>query len=551
MVQNAVVPINQSISTLLLRKVFGIYFLIALLMTSIHMYLEYTDTKDFLLEDLTMFESTLNRGIGEALWNEDTEILSAIMIGMLKHPAIIGVKVLNEDKEEIILGGTILRGQGKKLTIDGILFVEEDDGTQLKQETSPAKGGIFSEIFEISSEARSLEAQKVTGKVVIYTDTNVVFNRVKSGFFMILLNAIFKTIALWTIFLVFSRKLLRKPLIIFTNATKQINLDNLENIKIDVGTSGRNELKVLEEAFNSMIQKLHSSMKKQKKAENNLRQLNEELEQRVKERTQELNETLGEVKEANQQIMASIQYAQHIQNSLLPNLDEVKSYLPNSFFIWKPRDIVGGDIFYTHQSEQGYLVVVVDCTGHGVPGAFMTMLASSALRRIIDEEGCLNPQQILKRLNFIVTTSLQQNTEHVISDDGLDAAICFIQLEKDSLQFAGAKLPLIYTHQNEIHMIKGDKQSIGYKNPNLDFDFTNHTIELAEDMVFYLFSDGFSNQLGGEKGFPFGNRRFTNLLKEHSHQPFDKQEKNLLAAIIEYQGEHERQDDLTLIGFGL
>jgi len=187
--------------------------------------------------------------------------------------------------------------------------------------------------------------------------------------------------------------------------------------------------------------------------------------------------------------MASIRYAKVIQTSLLPNLDGSNIYLPDSFVIWKPKDVVGGDIFFKDlftdpDSCSGFIFAVIDCTGHGVPGAFMTMIASSGLRRIVKDQGCRNPADILKQLNFIVKTSLQQDKKDTLSDDGLDAAICFVELPAGGdpsivkqqlangncplisdcslkLTFAGARLPLYYVFDNELNVIKGDRQSIG------------------------------------------------------------------------------------------
>ncbi len=251
----------------------------------------------------------------------------------------------------------------------------------------------------------------------------------------------------------------------------------------------------------------------------------------------------------NKMMTDSIQYAKIIQSSLLPNLEQVKTFLPNSFFLWMPRELVGGDMIYAQSVEDGLIIAVVDCTGHGVPGAFMTMLASTQLRRIIRDEGCYEPSDILKRLNFLVKTSLQQDSAQTRSDDGLDAAICC--LKPDTLSFAGAKLPLYYIHNDQLNVIAGDRQSLGYKRSNLDFEFTTHTLSIEPGMSFYMSSDGFLDQLGGPKRFPFGNKRFRQLLMENRHHAFDEQSAQMLRAFNEYKGEQNRQDDVTVVGFKL
>ena len=255
------------------------------------------------------------------------------------------------------------------------------------------------------------------------------------------------------------------------------------------------------------------------------------------------------IEERNKLTMESIQYAKLIQSSLLPNLEEVKTYLPNSFFTWLPRDIVGGDMLYFEPVAEGFIIAVIDCTGHGVPGAFMTMIAITSLRRIVKDERIHEPNQILQRLNYLVKTSLQQDTEHAKSDDGLDAALCLVKPSKNILTFSGAKLPLYFVKDDKIEIIKGDKQSLGYKKSKVDFSFTNHTIAVETGMAFYLTTDGFVDQLGGSKNLPLGKKRFKNLLLENYRLPFEKQSQTLLEAFNEYKGDNDRQDDVTVVGF--
>lgn len=268
------------------------------------------------------------------------------------------------------------------------------------------------------------------------------------------------------------------------------------------------------------------------------------LEELLKEQTLKLAE-------ANIKIMGSLRYARRIQESLLPNAAEVRQFLPESFFIWKPRDMVGGDIYYVDAFSDGIVVAVMDCTGHGIPGAFMSMIASSFTRRVTRTRGYHDPAEILRQLNSIVKSSLQQDTEYALSDDGLDAAVCFINRRKSKLTFAGANLPLVYIQNGRLTRIKGDKHSIGYKKSDPDFEFTNHTVPIENDTAFYLASDGFKDQLGGKKQFSFGRRRFEKLLMDNTGLPFGEQADILLREFENYRGEVERVDDITVIGFGL
>jgi len=214
---------------------------------------------------------------------------------------------------------------------------------------------------------------------------------------------------------------------------------------------------------------------------------------------------------------------------------------------------VGGDIYFIDVSKDSVIIAVIDCTGHGVPGAFMTMIACSSLRRIVIDEQCDDPAKILQRLNFAVKSTLQQNTDKANSDDGMDACICAINQSKTQLTFAGAILPLIYIHDNEIHIIKGDQQSIGYKESKrsrMEYTFTNHTISIKSRMSFYLATDGYKDQLGGEDCTCLSNKRFKNLLKGIYHLPYEQQKEKLIHEFHLYRGENEIQDDLTIVGFG-
>jgi len=282
----------------------------------------------------------------------------------------------------------------------------------------------------------------------------------------------------------------------------------------------------------------------------------------LNQKNMDLNETLKAVESANKKILESIQYAEKIQRSLLPNTGAIKEFLPNSFFIWMPKDIVGGDIFFADSFEDGFVVAVIDCTGHGVPGAFMTMIASSALRRIIKDEGCHDPAEILNHLNLIIKTTLQQDTEDAASDDGMDVAVCFIRKSVNSagcLIFSGAKLPLIYVYNDELTLIKGDRQSIGYKQSrrsDINFEFTNHKIDIKKGMSFYMATDGFEDQLGedAESRFEvtrFGSKRFRELLRDNSSGSFKEQKEIILKIFDDYKGKEERQDDVTVVGFSV
>jgi len=269
------------------------------------------------------------------------------------------------------------------------------------------------------------------------------------------------------------------------------------------------------------------------------------------------------LEEANRNMLDSIKYAKLIQSSLLPDEEIINEFLPHNFIIWQPRDLVGGDIFYffpivknltAHEDglltlEDGMIIAVVDCTGHGVPGAFMTMIASSGIRRIVRDEGCVDPSEILARLNMVVKKTLYHDSANSDSDDGMDIGICFLKPQENQLIYAGARIPLLILNDQSIEIVKGDRCSIGYRKTNPYYEFTNHTIDLKKDMKFYLYTDGIVDQTGGEKGFPFGNRRLKEMLIKYADLPMNEQKKMVLADIESYRGKKARLDDLTMVGF--
>lgn len=276
----------------------------------------------------------------------------------------------------------------------------------------------------------------------------------------------------------------------------------------------------------------------------------------------ELHNKNQEVLEAKNIIIDSIQYAQRIQSALLSKIKRFEERIPDSFFIWQPKDIVGGDIFHTSVQENSIIISIIDCTGHGVSGALMTMLASSGLDRAmftpsgtdhtIDTDS-QDAAQILQKLNVIIKDTLDQHASidesDSESDDGLDAAVCIINLKDKVLTYAGARLPLYLSIGDDIKVIKGDKQSVGYRHSILDFNFTNHKIEIASGMTFYCSTDGYIDQVGGAKKLPFGNKKFAKLLKANLLLPMKEQKQLLLETFKDHKGDLEQRDDVTIIGF--
>lgn len=274
----------------------------------------------------------------------------------------------------------------------------------------------------------------------------------------------------------------------------------------------------------------------------------ETLEQEVMARTGQLKETLAKVKDANQQIMSSLRYARMIQLAILPDPEKAKTWVPGLSIWWAPRDIVGGDFYFVDQIKGGFIVSVADCTGRGVAGAFMTIIAGSELKRIVKGEECHDPGEILARLNRRVRRALRQDTRRAMSDDGLNIGICVVNRDSRSLCFSGAKIDMLYGVDGEIHVLKGDRKSVGYASGD-NLGYSVQSMALDKRVAVYIYTDGITDQLGERSGQRFGTRRLKDLLTEHSRLPISVQCEIVKASSEVYRGERDQVDDMTMVAF--
>lgn len=278
----------------------------------------------------------------------------------------------------------------------------------------------------------------------------------------------------------------------------------------------------------------------------------EHLEELVKERTWEL-------KNKNEKIMSSIDYAQRLQLSILPRREKICHYVDQFFITWKPSETVGGDFYWFYcpgdpvpkSSCNNFLLAVVDCTGHGVPGAFMTMTANSVLNHIAYNICNNDPAKILQELNRIIRQTLNQDTPGALSDDGLDIGLCFVKNDEKKLIYAGAKLSLFYCTEQNIIEIKGNRQSIGYKRSKQDYQYTNHEIPLEGNQVFYMTTDGYLHQNGEKDNRKFGKERFKEMIRNSHKKPLSRQKEIIESTLMKYMGKETQRDDITVLGFKL
>ncbi len=263
-----------------------------------------------------------------------------------------------------------------------------------------------------------------------------------------------------------------------------------------------------------------------------------------------------EIRQIHKHTRDSIEYASLIQRALIPEKDIFNHYFDDYFALWNPKDIVGGDIYlFEELNSDECLILVIDCTGHGVPGAFVTMLVKAIERQvsaIIHNNSFIevSPSWILSYFNKTIKTLLKQETIDSISNAGFDGGIVYYNKKDKIIKFSGAETPLFYFDENgEFKTIKGSRHSVGYKKSDADYEFKEHIIEVKDGMKFYLTTDGYLDQNGGDKDFPFGKKRFGQLLEENHDKKFNEQENILLQELKEYQGNTDRNDDVTVIGF--
>lgn len=287
-----------------------------------------------------------------------------------------------------------------------------------------------------------------------------------------------------------------------------------------------------------------------------LKELTGDLEQKVKERTEEVVRQKGELEEQKHEIEElltevtdSIHYAKRIQNAILPGDALCKRLIPQSFILFKPKDIVSGDFYWVNEKDNKAIFAAIDCTGHGVPGALMTIVGYNSLNQSLLQAKEANPAEILDGLNQgVINTFTQENGEAEVKD-GMDAAMCVVDVEKRTVQYAGAFNPLyiIKNGSDEVEQIKGNKFPIG-NFVGEEQKFTNHELQLEKGDTVYVFSDGYADQFGGPKGKKFRYKNFRELLLSIQDKEMEEQRQILDTTIEDWKGNLEQIDDILVIG---
>lgn len=324
-------------------------------------------------------------------------------------------------------------------------------------------------------------------------------------------------------------RLVLHPLLVLTDSARRIAAGRYET---RLQSSRDDEIGALSRAFDSMATQVQAHTL--------------ELERRVAERTRQLESTHARLADTHRQLTESIRYASLIQRVILPDRQLGNRLSGRYFVVWHPRDVVGGDFYLYREGPQGCLFGVVDCAGHGVPGAFMTMIAHAALERATLEQAWSDPAALLESADRAVRAMMPDTKRLERLATSMDIGLCHVDPEAGKVHFAGAHIDLFTARQGQVGHIRGDRGGI---NDRRSRAFTRRTLDLEPGTVFYLVTDGILDQSGGERGLPFGRSGFENWLRVHGGLPLNSQEEALAAALDDYRGAYAQRDDITVLAF--
>ena len=337
--------------------------------------------------------------------------------------------------------------------------------------------------------------------------------------------------------LVLSGVIYRKTKVITLPIKKLVeNVDRITNgdLRERAEVSGNNEITKLTEKFNMMIAQLES--------------YTYELEEKVKERTEKIEKQKEEIEEQKKHIMDSIYYARRIQNAILPSFPLIDAYLKEYFILYLPKDIVSGDFYWMNGIDGLCMIAAVDCTGHGVPGAFMSIVGFNQLNYAVSVKKARSAASIMDELNAGVINTLNENLSENSIKDGMDMALCVFDLDAKKLEFAGANNPMVMIRNDEVTVYKGDRYPIGVYEGGVPKPFSNNKIDIIDGDCIYMFSDGYPDQFGGPDNKKFMFRRFQELLLEVHSLPMSQQKEALNRKLSEWKGDNEQIDDILVIG---
>ncbi|MBP2306916.1 SpoIIE family protein phosphatase [Azospirillum melinis] len=513
---------GSSLLTRVILMIVGCTLLVGLIAMGVSSVLVGRQQREALTHRATLVGTLQASAMGQAVWEFDTRAVEAMIRGLLaEDPAVRSVKVWAASGGRGGHGEPLVAlerpaGRAELTTVEKQIVMSGGNGERTMV-------GLLRMTYSLEeAESATMTALAPMAGLVFFSLLAVI------GMISILLN-----------------RLVLAPLARLTRSAGAIAAGDY---RVRLRNTRADEIGQLTVAFNHMAETVHD--------------YTERLEQRVAERTEELRQSNEQLAVVNRQVMDSIQYASLLQSAILPDEREMARHLDGVCVLWRPRDVVGGDFHIFRELEDGrFLIGVADCSGHGVPGAFMTMTVSAILDHVLSETPDGDPATILGGLNRMVRAALARGRDNPRFDNGLDIGLCLVRPDKGDLLFAGGRIglhivdsaadnsPNAGTAGGTVGEVKGDAQSLGYRRSDSGHRFTTHRVELTPGRSFYLTTDGFLDQAGGTRGFGFGNRRFTAMLLEHDAIPMTERRAAFAQALAEHQGERAQRDDITLVGF--
>lgn len=500
-------------------------------------------------DDLTRFARSF-AVTGDAIYERYFENVLAIRNGELAHPETF----THSYWDQVISGQQELDAEGERYSIDkrfrslrlsenellqlSLAKTNSDDLVRLETIAMNAVNGLFEDAngeFTIKKEPDLELARKILfgeeyniAKAKIMkpidhffqilefrtaNDLNFIRNKTKAIILSITLLTILTIAFSIYVFFVLRRKVIL-PLSEFETGAHIISEGNYTH-KIELNS--KDELGTLALAFNSMSY--------------NIEQRNHELQ------------------DAFNVISSSIEYASRIQESALPDHRLLGALVSDYFVWWEPRDVVGGDLYWVGAWGGGCLTILGDCTGHGVPGAFMTLISISAIERATSEVEGGDLGKLITRAHQYIQKMLGQHFRGGKSDDGIELGACYFVPEEPQMKFVGARFNLLIIENEENSVVKGIKAGMGYRKVPYIQEYQEEVIDLKEGQQFYMASDGIVDQVGGERGRSFGRKYLFKVLQENKHLPMKEQKLKVQQTFHKHQGNEKRRDDIAMIGF--
>lgn len=371
-----------------------------------------------------------------------------------------------------------------------------------------------------------LDANMYAGYVLEVETNDLIFKELLSNLFAdFLILFVIVILVLSTIVYIRSKKI-TKPITLLANEAKGITSENLGK---HINISGSKEIDELASSFNGMM--------------DNLRVSYETLEDKVIERTTELEQQKRLVEEKNEEIVDSIQYAKFIQEALLPSENDIKSAFPESMIYYAPKDIIAGDFYWFEKRKDSYWIAVADCTGHGVPGAMVSVLCVNAMNQTCFETDITETGKFLDSVKEKVVKTLTKESRSV--KDGMDISLCKYHPETNTLEWSGANNPLWILREEEVIILSPDKQPIGFYEDSKAF--STQTFICQKNDLLVLFSDGYADQFGGPKNKKFKYATLKTLLQEHKDLSMDQLHERLKTTFENWKGNLEQTDDVCLL----